>query len=340
MNMTPNEALAKAKKILDEGGVIGLPTETVYGLAARIDMPSAIEKIFTTKERPFFDPLIVHVASIEQAKKVTAYWGPASQALAEVFWPGPLTLILPRDPSVNLMITAGLDSVGIRMPNHPLALELLQQVGVPLAAPSANKFGRTSPTSAGHVRVEFKDENVFVVDGGDCQIGIESTVLLVRHRPENKVTLSILRRGHILKSEIAQVLSEKGFDFEFIEQVDKRESPGHMKHHYMPPVPLIVCTDLQRPPESIVQEVNEKIKELPEEIESIKIIKPKAGIKTHSVLKLSEDPLLATREFYGKLREVAAQGTDCIIFYRETHQDGERWESLFDRLNKAASLVL
>ncbi|WP_374077175.1 L-threonylcarbamoyladenylate synthase [Bdellovibrio bacteriovorus] len=337
--MSPNEALKKAKQVLDEGGVIGLPTETVYGLAARIDIPSAIEKIFTTKERPFFDPLIVHVASIEQAKKVTAYWGPASQALAEVFWPGPLTLILPRDPSVNLMITSGLDSVGIRMPNHPMALELLREVGVPLAAPSANKFGRTSPTSAGHVRVEFRNENVFVLDGGDCQIGIESTVLLVRHLPD-KIALSILRRGHILKSDIARVLSEKGFTFEFIEQVDKRESPGHMKHHYMPPVPLIVCTDINRSPESVLKEVNEKIGQLPDEIESIKIIKPQGGIHKQAILKLSEDPLLATREFYGKLREVAAQGPDCILFYREAHQDGERWESLFDRLNKAASLIL
>lgn len=337
--MLPNEALKKAKQVLDEGGVIGLPTETVYGLAARIDIPSAIEKIFTTKERPFFDPLIVHVASIEQAKKVTAYWGPASQALAEVFWPGPLTLILPRDPSVNLMITSGLESVGIRMPNHPMALELLREVGVPLAAPSANKFGRTSPTSAGHVRVEFRNENVFVLDGGDCQIGIESTVLLVRHLPD-KIALSILRRGHILKSDIARVLSEKGFTFEFIEQIDKRESPGHMKHHYMPPVPLIVCTDINRSPESVLKEVNEKIGQLPDEIESIKIIKPQGGIHKHAILKLSEDPLLATREFYGKLREVAVQGPDCILFYREVHQDGERWESLFDRLNKAASLIL
>ncbi|NUN05567.1 MAG: threonylcarbamoyl-AMP synthase [Bdellovibrio sp.] len=335
---TINEALAKAKSILEEGGVIGLPTETVYGLAARIDIPSAIEKIFTTKERPFFDPLIVHVSSIEQAKKVTAFWGPASQALAEAFWPGPLTLILPRDPSINLMITAGLDSVGIRMPNHPIAQALLQDVGVPLAAPSANKFGRTSPTSAGHVRVEFKDENVFVVDGGDCQIGIESTVLLVKHR--EKVELSILRRGHILKSDIERVLQEKGFQFEFIEQVDKRESPGHMKHHYMPPVPLIVCADHQRSPESILKEVNEKLNELPDEIESIRIIKPQGGIHSYAVLQLSQDPLLATREFYGKLREVANQGPDSILFYREPQHSGERWESLFDRLNKAASLIL
>ncbi|QDK36430.1 L-threonylcarbamoyladenylate synthase [Bdellovibrio sp. NC01] len=334
-----NESLAKAKKILEEGGVIGLPTETVYGLAARIDIPGAIEKIFTTKERPFFDPLIVHVSSIEMAKKVTAYWGPASQALGEAFWPGPLTMILPKDPSINGMITSGLESVGIRMPNHPIALELIQDVGVPLAAPSANKFGRTSPTSATHVRVEFKNENVFVLDGGECPIGIESTVLLIRHRP-GKVELSILRRGHVLKSDIAHILEEKGFTFEFIEQVDKRESPGHMKHHYMPPVPFFVVTDPNRSVESILQEVNEKITQLPDEIESIKIIKPEQGIHSAEVLKLSKDPVLATRQFYGKLRDVAAKGKDSIIFYREPHQVGERWESLFDRLNKAASLIL
>lgn len=337
--MSVNEALTKAKHILEEGGVIGLPTETVYGLAARIDIPSAIEKIFTTKERPFFDPLIVHVSSIEMARKVTAFWGPASQALAEVFWPGPLTLILPKDPSVNGMITSGLESVGIRMPNHPLALELIQEVGVPLAAPSANKFGRTSPTSASHVRVEFKKEDVFVVDGGDCQIGIESTVLLVRHRPD-KVELSILRRGHILKSDLERVLKDKGFTYEFIEQVDKRESPGHMKHHYMPPIPLIVSLDPSRSLESLLQEVNQKISQLPDEIESIKIIKPTSGINKAEILKLSADPLLATREFYGQLREAALKGADCIVFYRQSSQVGERWESLFDRLNKAASLIL
>ncbi|MEK2689716.1 L-threonylcarbamoyladenylate synthase [Bdellovibrio sp. GT3] len=337
--MSSNEALKKAQEILEEGGVIGLPTETVYGLAARIDIPPAIEKIFSVKERPFFDPLIVHVSSIEMAKKVTAYWGPASQALAEAFWPGPLTLILPKDNSINSMITSGLESVGIRMPNHPLALALIQEVNVPLAAPSANKFGRTSPTSASHVRVEFKNENVFVLDGGDCQIGIESTVLLVRHRPD-KVELSILRRGHILKSDLERVLQEKGFTFEFLEKVDKRESPGHMKHHYMPPIPLIVSLNATRPVEDILREVNAKLGELPDEIESIKIIKPKDGIAKAEVLKLSQDPLLATREFYGKLRDSAQKGADCIVFYREPHQVGERWESLFDRLNKAASLIL
>lgn len=337
--MSRNQDLAKVKNILEEGGVVGLPTETVYGLAARIDIPSAIEKIFQVKERPFFDPLIVHVSSIEMAKKVTAYWGPVAQTLAEAFWPGPLTMILPKDPSVNEMITSGLDSVGLRMPNHPLALQLIQEVGIPLAAPSANKFGKTSPTSAEHVRAEFKNENIFVLDGGDCQVGIESTVLSIRQQPE-KIKLSILRRGHILKSDIEKVLLQKGFAIEFVEQVDKRESPGHMKHHYMPPIPLFVCTAKDRSIESILQEANQKLALLPEEIESIKIIKPKNGIHSAEVLRLSQDPVLATREFYGQLRKAAAGGKDCLIFYREEYQTGERWEALFDRLNKAASLIL
>ena len=331
--------LKKAKNILEEGGVIGLPTETVYGLAARIDIPSAIEKIFLTKERPFFDPLIVHVSTLEMAKKVTAYWGPASQALAEAFWPGPLTMVLPRDASVNTMITSGLETVGIRMPKHRIALNLIDAAGVPLAAPSANKFGKTSPTSANHVRTEFQKENVFVLDGGDCDIGIESTVLAVRHLADT-VQLSILRRGHVLKTDIESVLKAAGIKCEFVETTDKRESPGHMKHHYMPPIPLIVVTTPKIAPEQAVLEANSKMSDLPDEIESIKIIKPKNGIHTFQILKLSNDPLLATREFYGKLREVAALGGDCILFYRDVGQVGERWESLFDRLNKAASLIL
>ena len=331
--------LKKAKNILEEGGVIGLPTETVYGLAARIDIPSAIEKIFLTKERPFFDPLIVHVSTLEMGKKVTAFWGPASQVLAQAFWPGPLTLVLPRDPSVNTMITSGLETVGIRMPKHRIALNLIDAAGVPLAAPSANKFGKTSPTSASHVRTEFQNENVFVLDGGDCDIGIESTVLAVRHRTDI-VQLSILRLGHVLKSDIATVLKAAGIKCEFVDTTDKRESPGHLKHHYMPPVPLIVVTDANIQPEQAVQMANSKVSELPDEIEGIKIIKPKNGIHSFQILKLSDEPLLATREFYGKMREVAALGSDCILFYRDQGHVGERWESLFDRLTKAASLIL
>lgn len=296
--------LEKAEALLASGEVLGLPTETVYGLAARIDLPQAIEKIFKVKERPFFDPLIVHVSSLAMAETLVTEWKPSYQVLAEAFWPGPLTLILPKSLKVNDMITSGLESVGIRMPRHPLALRLIEMVQVPLAAPSANKFGKTSPTSVEHVQAEFQYENVFVLDGGLCDIGIESTVLWMREE-QGLVKLSILRKGHVLKSDIEKILIDKNIKFEFLEKIDKRESPGHMKHHYMPAAPLIVCLDVNRDQVSIRNEVNQKINLLPDEIESIKIIKPVQGIQSFEVLTLSEDPVLATREFYSRLRESA-----------------------------------
>ncbi|HRO65991.1 MAG TPA: L-threonylcarbamoyladenylate synthase, partial [Pseudobdellovibrionaceae bacterium] len=140
--------LEKAVDLLSKEGVVGMPTETVYGLAARIDRPEGIRRIFSTKERPFFDPLIVHVSSFNQAKTLTTRWSKAAAVLAETFWPGPLTLVLPKADQVNPLITSGLESVGLRMPKHPLALQLITRADCPLAAPSANKFGRTSLTAA------------------------------------------------------------------------------------------------------------------------------------------------------------------------------------------------
>lgn len=333
------EDIKKAQDLLAEGEVIGMPTETVYGLAARIDLPDAIKKIFTTKERPFFDPLIVHVGTIEQAQSLTSQWGKVAQALAEAFWPGPLTMVLPKSPAVNDMITSGLDSVGIRMPAHLKALELLKTVQVPLAAPSANKFGRTSPTTAEHVSAEFKAEKLFVLDGGPCEIGIESTVLLVKET-EDKAELSVLRKGHVLPSDIEMVLKNIHLKFEFLEKIDKKESPGHMKHHYMPSIPLIVGTDKSVPAEELVKLASARIAELPQEIESVRIVKPAHGLKTFELMTLPEDPVLAARELYAQLRVSASTGKDCIVYYREDHADAERWEGLYDRLNKAASLIL
>ena len=334
------DAVVKAKEILAHGGVVGIPTETVYGLAALIYSSEAIEKIFLIKERPFFDPLIVHVASIAQAKQVASVWGHVTEVLAETFWPGPLTLVLPKSPQINSMITSGLESVGIRMPNHPLVLKLITEVGVPLAAPSANKFGRTSPTSAQHVRDEFSKENVFVLDGGDCEIGIESTVVLVNEKSAQICELAILRPGHILKSDIEKALNQKNLTFKFLSQVDKKASPGHMKHHYMPNIPLILIGNASLSTEETFELVNNQLRSMPEEIENVRILKPAGGIRRPTTLRLSSDPVLATREFYGKLREAAQKDADAIFFYRHSSQVGERWEPLFDRMTKAASLVL
>ncbi|MBS1969416.1 MAG: threonylcarbamoyl-AMP synthase [Bdellovibrionales bacterium] len=331
-----NAEIQKAVELLAKGQVVGMPTETVYGLAARIDLPAGIEAIFKTKERPFFDPLIVHVSDLKQVTEITSSFSPLARALAEKFWPGPLTMILPKSAKVNPMITSGLDSVGVRMPAHPVAQELIRTVGVPLAAPSANKFGKTSPTSASHVRQEFQKENVFVLEGGESEIGIESTVLLVKDDGK----LSILRKGHVLKSDIEEYLHTKGLAFEFVETVDKKESPGHMKHHYMPPVPLILCLDPKKTESEIKALVQTRLAELPDTIEEVKIIKPAGAIQKMARMQLSADPVLATRSFYSQLRELAAQKPDCILLYKEPSHSGERWESLYDRINKAASLIL
>lgn len=335
----PNSDIVKATEILHQGGVVGMPTETVYGLAARIDLPSGIEKIFTTKERPFFDPLIVHVSSVEQAQTVVSDWGPIASVLATHFWPGPLTMVLPRAASLNSMITSGLDSVGVRMPSHPLALALLDAVGVPLAAPSANKFGKTSPTSAAHVRQEFAKENVFVLDGGECQVGIESTVLLIKDSQ-----ISILRKGHVLRSQIEQVLQDAGIEFQYVEAVSKKESPGHMKHHYMPAIPLVlvksgVSRDLKMSPLEIAKKAESLLGQMPDVIEDVRIQKPQGTIQKARELVLSADPVLASRELYASLRRSAESGADLLYFYVKPEHQGERWESLFDRLNKAASLI-
>lgn len=335
--MSDADELQKAIKLLRLGEVVAIPTETVYGLAARIDLPRAIEKIFTTKERPFFDPLIVHVSNHFQAQSLTSQWGDFAQALSEAFWPGPLTLVLPKADSVNPMITAGLPSVGVRMPSHPLTLELIEEIGVPLAAPSANKFGKTSPTSATHAWQEFQKEQVFVLDGGECEVGIESTVVLIK---QDTRELAMLRRGFVLQSDIEDALKSRGLSFKFISAISKAESPGHMKHHYMPAVPLIVCENLELSEEKVLAQVNEKLPQLPDEVEGVKILKPTVGLADLGRLNLSRDPVVAAREFYGELRRLAESGHDGILFYREAHQQGEMWESLFDRLYKAASLVL
>ncbi len=209
MIVTVAEAIAR----LQTGGIVAIPTETVYGLAARIDDEGALKQIFAVKKRPFFDPLIVHVADLATAKRLSRDWPPVFDVLAQAFWPGPLTLIAPKAEMVSSLITSGLDTVALRLPNHPVAQEILQKLQMPVAAPSANMFGRTSPTSASHVEKEFSGE-VPVVDGGPSQVGVESTV--VCWDPNSPQTLHILRPGGVSRSDLQTELKNHGLDFEIV----------------------------------------------------------------------------------------------------------------------------
>lgn len=336
--MSSEQEIKQAVSLLKQNQVVAIPTETVYGLAARIDSEEAIQKIFSTKQRPFFDPLIVHVASLDQAKSCVSEWSELTESLALKFWPGPLTLVLPKSDLISDLITSGLSSVGLRWPEHPLAQQVINSVGVPLAAPSANKFGKTSPTKAQHVREEFGD-SVFVVDGDSSQIGIESTVLSVK-KQEGIYQLAILRKGAVLKSQLESYLKSTDFVYQWVEITDKKESPGQMKHHYMPNIPFVICRNTQMKLSELSVELNKRLAELPDEVEGVKIVKPKSEIKKIEFLKLSSDPAQAARELYSQLRAASLRKPDALCFIQTPQLNDEMWDSIFDRLYKAASLIL
>lgn len=322
--------LRHALEILDLGGVVGIPTETVYGLAARLDRPEGLKQIFSVKQRPFFDPLIVHVNSIAMAQKYVTDWNEVCTALAAEFWPGPLSLVLEKSEAIPEIVTAGLNTVAVRMPRSEPTLELIRQAGVGLAAPSANRFGKTSPTSSAHVASEFGDA-VFVVPDCKSEIGIESTVLRVRGS-----ILTILRPGVVTPTAINKALAKKGLQISWNHVVDQVESPGQMKHHYMPDIPLVLTDALTSPPD-IRAYVVEHAHEIPDQIYGVNVAKV-SDFATAKELILSHDPLIAAREFYGKLREAAESRTDFIFFRVHPDMEGEIWAAIFDRLKKAASL--
>ncbi|HMF77158.1 MAG TPA: L-threonylcarbamoyladenylate synthase, partial [Bryobacteraceae bacterium] len=177
MNSRPTEEEMKtAAGIIRRGGLVAFPTETVYGLGANALNQEAVAKIYAAKERPFASPLIVHVSDEAMARSIAADWPESAQRLAAQFWPGPLTLIVKKASIVPDLVTAGLDSVGVRMPAHPIALDLIRRAGVPIAAPSANRFTEISPTTAEHVRASLGGRIDMILDGGATQVGIESTV--------------------------------------------------------------------------------------------------------------------------------------------------------------------
>ena len=322
MAILPPSSIPDAVLALAKGEVVAMPTETVYGLAGRIDLPAALEKIFLIKQRPFFDPLIVHVESKIQAQGLTSEWNAMADLLADSFWPGPMTLILPKGKKINSLITSGLPSVGLRCPKHPVALELLKHVGAPLAAPSANRFGRTSPTSPQHVSDEFPDQNLMILDGGSCDIGIESTVLKIENNG-SVFNLYILRKGLITQTMIEEKLSSKNMNYLFSETLDKSASPGHLEHHYMPSIPLIFCLNPAETPKSLLERLTAENK--------IKCTYGEIG-----VLKLPNEASLAARQLYSELRQLSEKNYDALVFYKQVWQNSEAWQAIIDRIYRAS----
>jgi L-threonylcarbamoyladenylate synthase len=223
MSLSTSEAAA----ILKAGGIVAFPTETVYGLGANALDATAVAKIYELKGRPPTSPVIVHGSSIEMARTLVSAWPPLAEELAQRWWPGPLTLVLPKAASIPDIVTAGLSTVGVRVPAHPLALQLIEEAGMPLAAPSANRFTELSPTTAEHVRRAFGDD-VPVLDGGPCAVGLESTVVSIA---DGKLTL--LRPGMISLVEIESAASPDPGDA-------AHAAPGMHPRHYSPRTPLLL----------------------------------------------------------------------------------------------------
>ena len=210
-------------EVLNSGGIAGIPTETVYGLGARADLPDAVDKIFEVKGRPRHHPLIAHIG-LDMDPECWAHLNSTAEILISAFWPGPLTLLLPKTDNIGVWVTGGRDTVALRMPRHPKTLELLSRVEEPIVAPSANRFGKVSPTTAQHVAHDLGNDVDCILDGGPCQFGLESTIVECR---ENSITL--LRPGAITAAEISDRLNlEVLFD-----QGDSR-APGMMVSHYAP----------------------------------------------------------------------------------------------------------
>lgn len=303
------DSIAKALQAFREGRLVGMPTETVYGLAAPIDQPKLVEKIFHLKKRPFFDPLIVHVAHKSQAQALVKEWSSVADALAKQFWPGPLTLVLPKTDQISDKITSGLPTVGLRCPQHPVARELLEKCHAPLAAPSANVFTKTSPTCAADVRAAFDPADVFVLEGGVCDVGIESTIVEVLPH-----AVCILRPGQITRSQIAAVTEPLGAPLQDLKK--QVQAPGQMREHYRPDKPLY----------SVIASSQEEAK-----------------IKLHSQKSLTwiflpDDAVLAARELYAQFRKASqSQAEICVLMVNPKWLNDETWEAVINRIRKASS---
>jgi L-threonylcarbamoyladenylate synthase len=316
--MASEQEIEKAAEILRAGGLVAFPTETVYGLGADASNPAALKKVFAAKGRPADHPLIVHLADMSELRHWAAEVPRVAWLLAEKFWPGPLTMVLKCAPKVSSLITGGQNTIGVRVPSHPVAQQLLKAFGGGIAAPSANRFGRLSPTTAAHVREELGAAVDLVLDGGDCEVGIESTIVDLTRDPP-----AILRPGRISAQQIADALLTP------IGAADSASPrvPGSLAAHYAPRTPLKLVH--------------------PDEIEAF--VRGQSGIPVAVLARRSrpreskaalwqvapENPEEYARILYAILRRMDAAGCQLIVV--EALPQLPEWAGVRDRLGRAAT---
>ena len=312
------DAVQEAAAILRRGGLVAFPTETVYGLGADAENPEAVARIFAAKGRPANHPVIVHIGRAEQLEHWAADIPPLAWRLAQRFWPGPLTLILKRHARVSDAVTGGQDTVGLRLPDHPVALALLAAFGGGIAAPSANRFGRLSPTAAAHVRAELGDTVDYILDGGPCRVGIESTILdLSGARPR------LLRPGAVAATELEAVLGEPPA----APSGDGPRVPGMLASHYAPQTPLALVA-----PDDLPDEVRRCVNAG----ERVAVLARSAAMpQARGVWQVMPSaPADYARELYARLRGLDALRADRILV--EAPPGSAAWEPVRDRLRRAA----
>jgi L-threonylcarbamoyladenylate synthase len=311
----PGTDIETALRCLKNGQLVGIPTETVYGLAANALDAAAVAKIFSAKNRPFFDPLIVHTHALSEVHRYVRSMPEKARMLAEVFWPGPLTLVLPKAELIPDLVTAGQETVGIRVPSHPLCLELLRQLDFPLAAPSANPFGYVSPTTAQHVVDQLGDKVCYVLDGGPCSVGVESTI--VGFREEEPV---IYRLGG---TSIEAIVSVVGPVLEQISASSNPAAPGQLDVHYSPKCRVILS-------------------EVPLETDSRDIAYlryhktlPNIAAERQLILSPHQNAEEAAINLFAMLRKLDGQGFRCIV--AELLPEVGLGRAINDRLRRAAA---
>ncbi len=308
--------IANAADTLRGGGVVAFPTETVYGLGANAFDRAAVQRVFEIKNRPHYDPLIVHVADVRQIRDLVQDFPAEARKLARRFWPGPLTLVLPKIDRLPDLVTAGLPTVAIRIPNHAVALALLEEVGSPVAAPSANPFGMLSPTTADHVRHQLGGQVDVILDGGPCTVGVESTIVsFCGTRP------TLLRPGGITTEDLEAVLGPLVCPAPH-EPVPL--APGRLPRHYAPRTPLVLCSELPTVPSG-------------QRVGLLCLTRPPGTGHFAAVEALSEtgDLTQAAANLFAALRRLDALGLDLLV--AQSVPEKGMGAAIMDRLQKASA---
>jgi L-threonylcarbamoyladenylate synthase len=312
----PHEQMYLASIAIRQGKLVAFPTETVYGLGANALDANAVAQIFEMKSRPTFDPLIVHIASVEDLQPLVEHVPELALKLIERFWPGPLSLVLPKRSNIPDIVTAGLSSVAIRCPDHEVARELIQTAGVPIAAPSANVFGAVSPTTAEHVREQFGERLTNILDAGPCSIGLESTVVSFVHEAP-----LLLRPGGVTLEEIEGVIGPVSIG---LNNDARPESPGQLSRHYSPATKLVLASDEIRPPSNM-------------RIGLLVLQRPTSTTGFAAVEVLSDQGCLreAAANLFAAMRRLDAMQLDSIVA-RPVPEVG-LGRAIMDRLRRAAA---